>query len=282
MKDSNGKQCYDENEQITVKVEAPSGKELKHTITSDNNGNYNFSFTPDCIGQHNVVIEINGQPLTSSLWRVHGSPHRYKSLFSFGSFGKGQGQFVKPLDIEMNDTTGNIAVADFDNNRVKVFSLEGEYIKGVSAKELIQPTSVAFTRSTDLIVISSCKIFCFNESGKFLKIITSKHLKEPYHLTIARDGRMVGCDLGLFTVKVLTSDGSQQLLTRVIQIVRGRGTLVIRPWYVCHQDMFAVSYLGAITVKVFSKDGVFVYSIGTAGSDDGQLSFPAGLTIDRF
>ena len=55
------------------------------------------------------------------------------------------------------------------------------------------------------------------------------------------------------------------------------------PWYaVCHQDMFAVSYLGAITVKVFSKDGAFVCSIGTAGSGDGQLSFPAGLTIDRF
>ena len=122
-KDSNGKQCYDENEQITVKVEAPSGKELKHTITSDNNGNYNISYTPDCIGQHNVVIEINGQPLTSSPWRVHVSPHRYKSLFSFGSFGKGQGQFVKPLNIAINDTTGNIAVADFDNNRVQLFGV---------------------------------------------------------------------------------------------------------------------------------------------------------------
>ena len=46
--------------------------------------------------------------------------------------------------------------------------------------------------------------------------------------------------------------------------------------------MFFVSYPGAATVKVFNKDRVLMHSIGTRGSGDGQLSFPAGLTIDRF
>ena len=113
-KDSNGKQCYDENDQVIVKVETPSGEELKHTITNENSGQYNVSFTPDCVGQHNVVIEINGQPLTGSPWRVyvlHRRLHRYKRLFSFGSFKKVQGQFFEPIDIAINDTTGNIAVA---------------------------------------------------------------------------------------------------------------------------------------------------------------------------
>ena len=275
-KDSNGKQCYDEDDQIIVKVETPSGKELKHTITSDNNGNYNFSYTPDCIGQHNVVIEINGQLLTCSPWRVHVSPHRYKSLFSFGSYGKAQGQFNCPCDIAINDTAGNIAVADQGNNRVQLFSLEGEYIKAIRTKELIQPTSVAFTRSSDLIVIASRKLFCFNESGKFVKSITNKHLKAPHCLTIARDGRMVVCDWGDRTVKVLTPDGSQLLLT-ISYPDRECPT-----YAVCHQDVFAVSYPGANIVKVFSKDGVLMHSIGTRGSGDEQLRFPVGLTIDRF
>ena len=274
-KDSNGKQCSDKNDQINVKVETPSGEELKHTI-SENSVQYNVSFTPDCVGQHKVVIEINDQPLAGSPWQVQVSPHCYKSLFSFGPVGKAQGQFDRPCDIAINDTTGNIAVADYDYNRVQLFSSEGNYVKAISTKELIRPISVAFTRSSNLIVIASCKIFCFNESGRFVEIITSKHLKEPCRLTIARDGRMVVSDLGDYTVKVLTPDGLQLLLT-IIDPDRGCPN-----YAVCHQDMFAVSYYWADNVKVFSKDGVFVYSIGTRGSGDGQLSFPAGLTIDRF
>ena len=266
-KDSNGKQCYDENDRVIVKVKTPSGEELKHTITNENSGQYNVSFTPDCVGQHNVAIEINGQPMTGSPWRLYVSPHRYKSLLSFGSYGKGQGQFIRPCDIAINDTTGNIAVADSGNNRVQLFNSEGEYVKAISAKELIAPTSVAFTRSSDLIVIAFHKIFCFNESGKFVKSITNKHLKEPDYLTIARDGRMVVCDRGDNTIKVLTPDGSQLLLT------------ISDPhcawlcYAVFHHDVF---------VKVFSKDGVLMNSIGTPGSGDGHLSGPVGLTIDRF
>ena len=223
--DSNGKQCSDENDQVIVKVETPSGEELKHTITSENNGNFNFSFTTDCIGQHNVVIEINGQPLTGNPWRVHVSPHRYKLLLSFGSLGKAQGH--NPSDIVINDSTGNIAVADYGNNRVQLFRSEGKYLKTISAKELIEPSSVAFTRSSDLIVIASYKIFCFNESGKFVKIITSKHLKEPFRLTIARDGCMVVCDWGDNTVKVSPLTAHSCYSPSVIQIVHFRGTLFV-------------------------------------------------------
>ena len=35
-------------------------------------------------------------------------------------------------------------------------------------------------------------------------------------------------------------------------------------------------------MKVFSKDGAFLYSIGARGSSAGQLKYPAGLTIDSF
>ena len=95
-------------------------------------------------------------------------------------------------------------------------------------------------------------------------------------MTIASDGRMVVCDIGDNTVKVLTPDGSQLLLT----ISDPDRAL---PWYaICHQGMFVVCYAGANTVKVFSKDGVFMYRIGTSGSGDGQLCRPVALTIDRF
>ena len=117
-KDSNEMQCYDEDDQVIVKVKTPSGEELNHSITNRKDGEYSVSYTPDCVGQHDVVIEVNRRLLPCSPWRVHVTPHCYRFVFSFGSYGEAEGQFRYPYDIAIDNRTGNIAVADNDNNRV--------------------------------------------------------------------------------------------------------------------------------------------------------------------
>ena len=275
-KDSNQKQCYDEDDQISVKLETPSGEELNNRITHRKDGEYSVTYTPDCVGTHGVVIEVNGQPLTGSPWSVHVSPHQYKLLFSFGSHGRALGQFINPSDIAIDENTGNIAVADILDYKVQLFNSECKYLNTVSHKAIIQPTSVTFTRDSRLTVIATGKIFCFNKRGKLVKKITTKHLKKPVRLTIARDGRMVACDWGDNTLKVLSPDGEHLLLT-----ISDPDREVPR-FAVSHQDIFVVSYYWKDNVKVFSKDGEFLHSIGTPGSDDGQLRNPDGLAVDSF
>ena len=275
-KDSNQKQCYDEDDQISVKLETPSGEELNNKITHRKDGEYSVTYTPDCVGTHDVVIEVNGQPLTGSPWSVHVSPHQYKLLFSFGSHGRAQGQFINPSDIAIDENTGNIAVADILDYKVQLFNSECKYLNTVSDKAIIQPTSVTFTRDSRLTVIATGKIFCFNKRGKLVKKITTKHLKKPVRLTIARDGRMVACDWGDNTLKVLSPDGRQLLLTF------SDPDREVPRFAVSHQDIFVVSYYWKDNVKVFSKDGEFLHSIGTPGSDDGQLCNPDGLAVDSF
>ena len=105
-----------------------------------------------------------------------------------------------------------------------------------------------------------------------MKTIANTHLKAPRPLTVAVDGRIVVCDWGDHTVKVLSSDGSQLLLT-----IRESANALPRH-AVCHQKMIFVSYYLAGIVKVFSdKDGVFLYSVGIS-----NLSTPVGLEVDRF
>ena len=270
--DFDGNQCYDENDRIAVTVKTPSSKGLSYMIEPDKNGEYSVSYTPDCVGKHEVLIAVNDEPLNGSPWSVYVT-HRYKYSFSIGLHARKQGQFFRPISIAIDNKSGNVAVAD--ENRVQIYSLEGTYLRDVAKNGLITPTSVAFTKSSELIVVSSSNlIFCFDQSYRFVKNIalTNKELNSPRRLTIAGDGRLVVCDWGDHTVKVLSSDGSQLLLT-----IRESANALPRH-AVCHQKTIFVSYYLAGIVKVFSeKDGVFLYSIGVS-----KLSYPLGLEVDRF
>ena len=273
-KDSDGNQCCDENDQIFLKIQSPSEKELSHTIEHHKDGEYSITYTSDCVGQGEVLIEVNGEPLTGSPWRVQVTPHRYKYLFSFRSFGQRHGKFYWPNSIAIDEKSRKVAVADKRSGQL--FSLEGQFLTDIGT-ELTKPTSVAFTRSSELVVVASKTIFCYDITKNSVKIITNKHLTSPRHLTIARDGRIVVCDGVDDTVKVLSSDGLELLLSNCDP------ERAIPCYALHHQNMIFVSYSWAHCVlKVFSENGVFLYSIGTLESGDGQLSTPVGLAIDRF
>ena len=276
-KDFDGNWCYDDMDQIHVQVQSPSGKELNHFIARGVDGAFHVTYTPVCVGQHEVLIAVNGELLPGNPWRVHVTSHRYKYHFSFGSIGERRGQPVLdwPVCIAIDDNSKNVAVADLMNG-VQLFSSEGKYMGDISTNQLNKPTSVAFSKSSELIVTASDKIFCFDKSYKFVKLVTNKHIKTPHCLTIAGDGRLMVCDWYDDTVKVLSSDGTQLLLTITDP---ERET----PCYaVCCQNKFFASYYEAGNVKVYSKDREFPSSIGAPDPGERQLKCPVGLAIDRF
>ena len=79
------------------------------------------------------------------------------------------------------------------------------------------------------------------------------------------------------TVKMLSSDGSQLLLT-ISDLTCSMPFNAL-----CYGNMFFISSPKAHSVKVFRENGVFFYSIcNSPESDGGQVSFPVGLAVDRF
>ena len=69
-KDSDGLQCYHEDDQIKVDILTPAGDQLKTDIKDSKDGKYRVTYTPQSVGQHKVQIQVNGQPLTGSPWVV--------------------------------------------------------------------------------------------------------------------------------------------------------------------------------------------------------------------
>lgn len=282
-RDANQKQVYNADDKIEVKIQTPLGKDLSTEIINNKNGSYIVSYTPDCDGQHEISIAVNGNPLPLNPWRVHVTPHQYEIGSVFGRTGKATGEFDGPCDIAINEQTGDIAVADAKNNRVQLFSSNGHFTKEISksgcgGKELNSPTSVGFTNSGDIVIIASGDIYFFNNDDDSLTKASKKLAKDPRFLSVSGDKNLILCDWSDNTVKVLSPDGTKLMMKPF------KDRLVNDPpWFaISHQERFFVCYGLNHVVKVFNKDGWFQYSIGGVGCGDGQMSYPTGITIDKF
>ena len=274
-RNSDGEQCYQEEDVIKVNILNPAGDQLETEIKDTKDGKYTVTYIPQCVGQHRVEIQVNGQPLTGSPGFLRVIPHQYQFSFQFGSKGKEQGEFGHPSLIAVSDKTGRIAVTDTENDRIQIFDFEGRFL-GVKL-----PASFVFTGSDGDFIYSVVedneRIFLCTENGQHIRSIDRKQLNEPTCVVLENDGRLIICDLKGKKVKVLTPDGKHELLS-----FSAPGCDVGPVYAVHHREKFFVSYPDANRVMAFNNRGEYVHDIGSEGSGDGQLMFPSGLVVDKF
>ncbi|KAL9954857.1 hypothetical protein ACROYT_G042442 [Oculina patagonica] len=288
-RDSEGNQFYHEQDQVTVTISSSTGEE-EANVEDCKDGNYTVRYKPTSVGRHDVGIEVNGWPLTGSPWSLHVSTHQYKVVFSCGSNGKRQGEFNAPWGTAKHERTGNTAVADYFNKRIQLFDENWKFLKTIEdvkvlrtdAVKLGHPTSVAFARNGDILVIhgdaahTAKKLSVISDRGEFIEHF-SKYLIRPFSVFVKAndDSHVIVCDLGDNKIKVLSPDGA-----KLLQSFRAPHCNT-SPGFVCYyHDKFFVSY--ADCVKVFNKEGVFLYDIGSEESGDEKLCNPLGLTVDAF
>ena len=276
-RNSDEEQCYHEEDVIKVNILNPAGDQLETEIKDTKDGKYTVTYTPQCVGQHRVEIQVNGQPLTSSPWVVQVIPHHYQFTFQFGSHGKDQGQFNYPWGIAVNDKSRTLAVADVRSRRVQMFGFEGNFLTEIALKG--KPSSLAFTESGDLLVRSffDSRISLFTENGQFISYIGGEHVKFPCYVSVSSDGRIITSDLHDQRIKVLTGDGKN-----LLRSFKAPDCDATPDCVVYHQDKFVASCNSNSRVMVFNNAGDYVHDIGSKGSGDGQFSEPRGLVIDKF
>ncbi len=90
--------------------------------------------------------------LTGVLWLAAPSmaAEGYTLTSYIGSQGTGNGQFQGPTGIAVNETTGDIYIADSGNNRIQEFGPEGTYItqfNGGPEHALAEPSEIAVDNS---------------------------------------------------------------------------------------------------------------------------------------
>ena len=274
-RNSDGEQCYQEKDVIKVNLLSPAGDQLETEIKDTKDGKYTVTYTPQCVGQHRVEIQVNGQPLTGSPWVVQVLPHQYQFLFQFG-----QGRFNEPWDIAVSDKSKILAVADYNNVCIQMFSFEGNLHREIAPKN--NPLSLAFTESGDLLVrvymdFLRSKILLCTENGQFISYIGEKHVQNPRYVCVINNGRILTSDRAHNTIKVISPDGKN-----LLQSFKVPGCDKEADCVVYHQEKFFASFSRACRVMVFNNAGEYLHDIGSKGSGDGQIRNPIGLVIDTF
>jgi DNA-binding beta-propeller fold protein YncE len=91
-------------------------------------------------------------------------------LRRFGSQGSGDGQLNSPQGLCFMPGHRHVAVAECTNNRVSVFSLEGEFVRHVGVGNLSGPCGVACSAFDELVVADrdNHRVVVFSASGELL------------------------------------------------------------------------------------------------------------------
>jgi hypothetical protein len=88
----------------------------------------------------------------------------------FGCLGSGDGQLHCPAGLCLTSGDRHVAVADHDNHRVSVFTVDGGFVRHVGAGVLSFPVGVASSSFDELVVADyhNCRLRLFSASGELL------------------------------------------------------------------------------------------------------------------
>ena len=237
--------------------------------------------------ESNKVISGNkGANIRDSPLEAQVQTKRFRSVLSFGQYGKSVGMLNGPWGVAVNDRD-EIAVTEFWNHRVSVFSSDGTHLrsfgrKGQNNGELHCPKGIAFDSHGNIVVADSFnhRVQVFDRNGNFLSMIGEQgsrenQLESPQGLSINGNGDIIVADKGNKLIKIFSSSGEY------LRKFGGAGSLVEPYHCIQHGQYFIVSDYGDDSVKMFDLEGKFISKFGKRGERDGQFNRPRYLSVDK-
>ncbi|MFH1219933.1 MAG: hypothetical protein V1694_05720 [Candidatus Eisenbacteria bacterium] len=225
----------------------------------------------------NVGNEEDGHP-TADTWTT--LKCTYAFLRKWGSPGSGNGEMNTPMGVTV-DASGNVFVADKNNDRIQKFTPDGGYLMQVGSTgqgdgELAWPLDVADSYN--------CRIQRFTSGGTFARKwgafgTADGEMKHPFALDVDDSGYVYVLDTGNQRVEKFTSNGV--FVTKwgtpgagESQFTDPRGLAVDR------SGIVYVSDVENRTTQKFASNGTRLGGWGTPGGGDGQLNYPCAIDVD--
>ena len=198
---------------------------------------------------------------------------------TFGSYGTGDGQFIGAVGVRL-DSSGNIYVVDWLQNRVQKFNASGVFQSkfgtyGSGNGQFDEPNDLDFDSSGNIYVLDSYnnRVQKFDSSGAYLSQFgsygfTSGLLTEDvFSICIdVSDNVFVGDDYREVTLKFDSSGVFQN------EISSAYGSI--------DSDSSGNVYIASFDVKKYTNSLVFVSNIANNGLPDEALGGPTDAVVD--
>ncbi|MBA7614775.1 hypothetical protein ES703_22045 [subsurface metagenome] len=195
-------------------------------------------------------------------------------LHFFGRTGRGQGQFLYPRAIEIV-SDGSLFVVD-KTGRIQRFGAEGKFLDVINMPltEAGYPTGLSIAPNGNLYVADTHyhRVVIFSPDGKLKNKNSHKDTKSQRELDISKKQKKLG---------VLVP--SWQKIGEFGRFGQENGCFIYPTDIAFSGDgrIFVSEYGGNDRVSVFTDQGDFLFCFGSPGSEDGELSRPSALCVDR-
>ncbi|CAH3038490.1 unnamed protein product [Porites lobata] len=211
---------------------------------------------------------------------------RFRSVLSFGRYGKSVGMLDRPWGVAVNDQD-EIAVTESGSHRVLVFGSDGTHLRsfGRSGKnngEFQYPEGIAFDSHGNILVAdrNNCRVQVFDRNGNFLSMFGEKgsrdnQLQYPKGLSINGNGDIIVADTDNKLIKIFSSSHNY------LRKFGGAGSLVGPFHCIQHGQYFIVSDAGDHAIKMFDLEGKFISKFGKQGNKYGEFNKPRYLSVNK-
>ena len=224
-----------------VKILGNEGKKVKSLGGKGGSGNVEFSYP------RGVAITPDNFILVSDDHGIQKISMDGDCIASVGKEGSGPLQFNTPAGIAISPITGQVYIADWNNDRIQVLNPD-----------------LTFSHS-------------FGSYGS-----ANGQFNEPFYIAIDSQGLVYVTDASNHRIQKFSPDG--RFVAQFGSFGSGPGQLN-KPWGITIDTAGAglvyVSEWYNHRVSVFTSDGVFVSSFGMLGSNIDQFNSPAGLAFNK-
>ena len=287
-RNAEGQQCYEKRDRVTVEIKTHKGHDCATEVRVQDrkDGSYNISYFAKESGICEAVVKVNEEQVRGSPFPVQVKPRQFRPVLSFGQQGSSTRMLNHPWGVAVNERD-EIVVTESANSRVQVFSSDGTYLRSFGRKgnkqgELNYPRGITIHETNNIIVVDSWnhRVQLFSEQGEYLSQFGGKgnldhQLSNPLGLSVDSKGNIIVADKHNKSMKIFSPDG------HYLSIFRGEGSFTSPIHCIQYEKYLIVSDSEEHCIKVFDRNGNFLYKFGKRGKGNGEFIKPRCLSINK-